>query len=188
MTPENQLNSEPSAGPAMGSDLPGVAAPGADISPSVPDAIPPGQQSETIEEPPPIEPVKRGRGRPRKDEAIQRLNSVNPAPPKPAPIERPVTSVNPMVNYDQLGMIAANLWFNVGHLTLGDDWVPDDSEVPLVKNAFRDYFQAAGITSISPGLQLGLVLGSYTLSRVQKPTIKSRIFGAFEWLKNKIKR
>jgi hypothetical protein len=117
-----------------------------------------------------------------------RLNGVTPAPPKPAPIPTPQIVAQKIVDYETLGQTAANLWFNVGHLALGDDWIPAQNEVMPVKNAFRDYFKTTNITEIPPAWNLALVLGGYTLARLQKPTVKSRFNLALAWVKTKFRR
>jgi hypothetical protein len=93
------------------------------------------------------------------------------------------------VDYQALGELAANLWFNVGQMVLGEDWAPsvENKEPQAVAGAFKDYFKSKQITQIDPGLQLVIVLGAYTLQRVNKPTVKQKFTGAFEWIKSKIK-
>ena len=133
------------------------------------------------------EPVKRKRGRPTKAEIAARLNGVTPAPDK-APVRRPVVSQAVFVDYESLGKMAANLWCNCGELILGSDWQPIEGEPAVLKNAFRDYFREAGIQTISPSWSLGIVLFTYSASRVTKPTVKSRMMGGWLWLKSKIRR
>ena len=156
-------------------------------SPTIVPAPESGQLNLPIEAGEPV--VKRGRGRPRKD-GTQRLDSVTQAPPR-APSSIAPAPIAP-VNYDALGKIAANLWFNVGELFLGDEWRPEPDEPPIVKDAFKDYFQSAGITTIPPLWGLCLILFSYASKRVTRPTIKTRLYvaknrlyGVYEWLKSK---
>lgn len=148
--------------------------------PTIVPALESGQLNLAIEAGEPV--VKRGRGRPRKD-GSQRLDSVTQAPPR-APSSIAPAPIAP-VNYDALGKIAANLWFNAGELFLGDEWRPEPDEPPIVKDAFKDYFQSAGITTIPPAWGLCLILFSYAAKRVTRPTIKTRLYGAYEWLKSK---
>jgi hypothetical protein len=141
----------------------------------------------------PSEGGKRARGRPRKviDEGMspeQRaaLSSVTPAPPRPIPKATPAKR---MVDYTSLGNVAANLWFNIGVMILGKEWEPDAGagEPAIVAGAFKDYFQSKNISEIDPTVSLCLVLGSYTLARLNKPTIQSRIKGAFTWVRDRVK-
>jgi len=126
----------------------------------------------------------------------ERLESVTPAPPrvdKPRAIAPPAPVAPPPsipVDYTGLGRTAANLWFNVGQIPFGEDWAPNTEakEHEIVAGAFRDYFKAKNVSEIDPTVSLCLVLGSYTLARVTKPTIKSRIAGAWVWLKSKVAR
>jgi hypothetical protein len=130
----------------------------------------------------------RKRGRPSKADIAARLNGVTPPPPKPAPVLAPQIAAQKLVDYETLGQTAANLWFNVGHLALGDDWIPAPQEIMPVKNAFRDYFKTTNISEIPPAWNLVLVLGGYTLARLQKPTVKSRFNLALTWIKGKLRR
>lgn len=139
-------------------------------------------------------PAKK-RGRKPKDEAdgtadaFARLSSVRPAGPRPVPIpgQIPAPAAIP-TDYKALGDTAANLWFNVGQIPFGDDWAPntDIGEHLIISKGFRDYFQAKGVTQLDPTLSLCLVLGSYTLSRINKPTIKDKVSRGWFWLKSKM--
>ena len=144
----------------------------------------------TIETPESIvtDNLPRKRGRPSKADVAARLNGTTPIPPKIVPPVAQAIAPAKIVDFESLGRVAANLWFVSGELLLGEDWIPAQEEIPLVKNAFRDYFREAGITHISPAWALGITLGSYSLARAQKPSIKSRIARGLEWLKTKLKR
>jgi hypothetical protein len=112
----------------------------------------------------------------------------NPRPRKPvAPIVAPAAVV---VDYDALGKMAANAWFGAGVVVFGREWEPntEQGEHVAVKDAFRDYFKSKNITQIDPGVQLAIVLGSYSLVRVQRPTIKERLGKAWTWMKSRIRR
>jgi hypothetical protein len=166
------------------SDDPGAvtAVPGLATVPSI-DAEP---QSSDFDAP--ELPEKRGRGRPKKSDVAARLNSVSPAKPRAAPaaVAAPVPLL-PAVNYVQMGQQAANLWFNAGELVLGADWQPSEGEPAIIAGAFKDYFQSVNATAIPPVWSLVIALTSYTAARVARPTVKTRLFGAYEWLKNKVK-
>jgi hypothetical protein len=86
--------------------------------------------------------------------------------------------------------MAANAWFGAGVVIFGREWEPnaEQGEHVAVKDAFRDYFQSKQIQRIDPGVQLAIVLGSYSLVRVQKPTIRSRLAQGWEWIKNRLRR
>ena len=116
------------------------------------------------------------------------LNSVTPAPPRPAPAAAPQPSLVPPVNYEQMAQTAANMWFNVPQLIFGEEWAPEPSEVIPVKDAFKDYFVSEQLPRIPPSWGLALVLLTYTTKRVTRPTIKERIYRGFEWVRAKVKR
>lgn len=139
------------------------------------------------ESPQPIE-VKRGRGRPKKVDTLERLNSVTQAPQRQPKIVAPPVITTKVVNYDEMGKVAATLFFGVGEMVLGADWAPENDEPKIVSGAFGAYFKSVNMTDIPPGFALSIVLVSYAAQRVQRPTIKSRISGAMLWTKNKIKR
>jgi len=136
-------------------------------------------------------PLKK-RGRPSKEDAPsqrERLESVTRAPPKPQ--LPPSTPAPPpiVIDYDALARLAATLWFEVPQPIFGRDWAPaDKDEANTIAAAFRRYFISAGITDIPPGIALALSLGSYTIARVNKPTVKERLMGMFEWIRSKTKR
>lgn len=121
-------------------------------------------------------------------ETRERLESVTQAPPRrqsppPTPQAAPIA-----VDYDALGKVAATLWFGTGEVLLGSEWAPETGEPMMIAGAFSKYFQASGINDIPPGAQLALILGSYALKRTTRPTIKSKLSGAMQWLKNRFKR
>jgi hypothetical protein len=132
-------------------------------------------------------PAKK-RGRKKAGETAERLDSVSPAGPRPpARSAIPAAPVIP-VDYQGLGNMAANLFFNVGVLGLGEAFVPDNTEGPLVAGAFRDYFKHKAITAIDPGYALAIVLFSYCAKRTTEPTIKSRVAGGLAWVRAKLSR
>lgn len=123
-------------------------------------------------------------GRPKKDDAQRdRLNSVNPAPPrKPRPTPPPA----PMpTNYDGAATIAANAFFGVGIALLGEDWQPDvqAKEHENVRSAFKNYFVSAGISDIPPGIALAMTLGAYAMVRIPRPTVQTRMQKLWSWVK-----
>ena len=137
---------------------------------------------------------KRGR---KGGDTSSRLDSVTPAPPRVKPQAPPTPNISAIVvppsipvDYDALGGVVANLWFNGGVMILGTEWEPDTArgEHVTVKNAFRDYFKSKSITELDPGLMLFVTLSSYALARVQKPTIQERTRSMWTWIKTKIKR
>lgn len=132
------------------------------------------------------EAAPKKRGRPSKADTAAKLNSVNPAPPRPAPV---FVATQPIpVDYEKLARMAANLWFNAGELIFGSDWQPQDNEPTVIKDSFKDYFKDAGVTNIPPAWGLAVVLFSYGAARVTKPTVKSRFTNAALWLRSKVKR
>lgn len=186
------MSAETPSGGAVGAgptDSPSSPPDGAE-APIVQAATDSVEPARTIEQTAPIDsaPEKRGRGRPRKNPAGPVLNSVTPAPPRPAPISAPVIAAALPVDYEQMARTAANLWFNVPQLVFGEEWAPETAEVTPIKDAFKDYFEAEKLPRIPPSWGLALVLLTYTTKRVTKPTIKERIYGAVEWVKSKIKR
>jgi preprotein translocase subunit Sec61beta len=124
-----------------------------------------------------------------------KLDSVTPARPLPRanaaakgsqPVMPPSQSI--VTDYRVMGETAANLWFNVGTAALGDDWKPEGNEPKLIAGAFTDYFRSKEIKVIDPTIVLVIALGSYTVSRVNKPTVKTKLGGFVAWLKSKAKR
>jgi hypothetical protein len=191
--PVNDVSAETPAGGAIGSSPPDspsslpAGAEAANVSPPTESV----DASPAIAPQPPIDalgelPEKRGRGRPRKN-AAPILNSVTPAPPRPVP-PPPAAPVPLPVDYEIMARAAANMWFNIPQLVLGEEWAPESSEVIPVKDAFKDYFESEKLPRIPPSWAIALTLVTYAAKRVNKPTIKERIYGAVSWVKSKIKR
>lgn len=131
---------------------------------------------------------KRGRKTPTKDEHFDRLDSVTQNAPRPVKSSQPVQTAAIVTDYRAIAETAANLWFNLPQLILGEDWAPAPEEVKPVAKGFQDYFQAKGISQLDPTISLALILGTYAVVRVTKPTIKTRIQSGVAWLKSKIIR
>ncbi len=140
-------------------------------------------------------PAKK-RGRPAKDAAAAdekdkqraRLRSVGPGKKVPQKLQAITPEPLAVVNYQAMGDLCANLFFNVGSMVLGEDWAPEDQgEALAVSAGFRDYCKAQQVKDIPPGFALTLILVGYTAKRVAKPTVKTRLqlFGA--WVKDKVK-
>lgn len=123
-----------------------------------------------------------------------RLNSVGSPPPRrPAPppsesLPEPEPAIAP--DYDQIGKIAAGVFFATGEAAFGADWSPDtaNKEHLQIANAFSKYFESQQLSDISPGWALVLTLGSYTIKRFHKPTIRERVSAGVTWLKSKFHR
>jgi len=131
---------------------------------------------------------KRGRQAGSQNDLFERLDSVTQSTPRPrpGPSNPPIAAI--VTDYRAVGQMAANLWFNVPQTIFGEDWSPEPNEIPLVAKGFTDYFQAKGISQISPELSLGLILLGYTAGKLNKPTVKSRFSKVAEWIKSKIRR
>ena len=154
---------------------------------------PPAPAGEFHKEPDeaPAEPPKK-RGRPKGSTTRAKVDPLSVTPnPTPRNLPPPIAAPAPIAaDYDALGKVAANLWFNGGTLFFGADWQPDTAqgEHLVVKDAFRDYFASTGVTRIPPDVQLFIVLGGYTLARAQKPTVRSKLERAWQWTKAKLSR
>lgn len=113
------------------------------------------------------------------------INKASRVAPKPGFTTSPVLAV---VNYQAMGQVAANAWFNVGTLFLGEEWAPDtgSGEPEAIAGAFRDYFRASNTKDFPPGLALCLALGLYTVGRANRPTVKTKFQKAGLWLKEKL--
>lgn len=140
--------------------------------------------------------AKRGR-KPKGEAERERLLSVGAAPPRPAPAPVPVSMPAPSaiaVNYRALGRTYASLWFSVGELVFGGEWAPnppdpkvpgDRGEAELIAHTFEEWARAKNQTALDPTVALVVTLGSYALGRLTRPTIRQRITGAYEWVKEK---
>ena len=128
---------------------------------------------------------KRGRKIASGDDLFQRLDSVTPAPPRKNASSTMPNAAAIAIDYRSLANTATGLWFGVPQMLFGEDWKPEPAEEPVVAKAFHDYLKAKNIVDIDPTLALCLVLGSYTIARVNKPTVKSRLQSMFGWMKAK---
>lgn len=168
--------------------------PGIDPAPPAPEPAPPPDDGTDPEAPYGRKADGTPRAKPGRkkaaDEAAARLESVTPAPPrvtKAVPIAAPAP-IAASVDYKALGETAATLWFNVPQPLLGEEWGPNEGEPRLIADAFSRYFKSTGVSDIPPGMALALVLTSYTMARLTKPTIKDRFVMGFKWLMSRVKR
>ena len=127
-----------------------------------------------------------------RDQQRNRLRSVTQSsykPKGPQPGKSTVTALT-LVNYQAMGDTAANLFFNVGEMTLGADWAPNvaEGEPQAISGAFRDYFKAINAKDLPPGFALVAVLAIYTLKRTNKPTVKNKLALAGGWIKDRMPR
>lgn len=142
-------------------------------------------------------PVKRGRGRPRKDPAAvdekakqtARLRSVGQGSAKRAAKDAIAAEPLAVINYQAMGEMVAGMWFNIGVMALGQEWAPDTAsgEHLAVAGGFRDYLKAIQAKDLPPGFALVAILTLYTMKRVNKPTIKGRLVSAGLWLKDNLR-
>jgi hypothetical protein len=126
---------------------------------------------------------------------FERLDSVTQAPPLPR-AKTAGNATRPSIpqpaaiatDYRAMGETAANLWFNIGETALGEDWRPNPGEPQYIAGAFTDYFRAKEIKVIDPAIVLCIALGGYTVARINKPTIKSKLGRVVLWMKSKARR
>jgi hypothetical protein len=138
-------------------------------------------------------PGRRGAGETGPDPAtVDRLNSVGSPPPRRPPPPRtenqPHTPPPIVVDYDNLGKIAATVFFNGGVAIFGKDWEPsfENKEPEQIASAFSKYFESVQMVDISPGWALAITLGMYGVRRMDKPTIRDRLKGAIIWAKSRM--
>lgn len=87
--------------------------------------------------------------------------------------------INPAV-YKAAGQAAATITIGSCTMLLGPAWhldprKPEEAdEYKTMSGAYADYFKATGITDISPGWILALVLTGYAMPRFQDPVTLSR--------------
>jgi hypothetical protein len=112
-------------------------------------------------------------------------NPLPPLPPPPVPVAAPRKASRP-VDYENMGRMAAGFWFGLGENLLGPDWKPNSTEEQEVPKAFTDVFRHYDIGDIPPGVALCLVLGVYTVGRLNKPTVRQRLTFGRAWFKEKI--
>jgi hypothetical protein len=190
----NKIESEETSSPASGlgatpGDTTTTAMVVPDLMPTVADTPQLPQLEMPIDIPMSMEipnlPGSKKRGRPSNADKAAKLNGVTPPPPKPAPNPPIFAPVN-RVDYDAMGIIAASMFFGLGELALGEDWAPEPDEKMPIKDAFSAYFRSINAVELPPSWILLSALGVYTVKRVNRPTVKSKIYGAFAWLKHKL--
>lgn len=131
---------------------------------------------------------KRGRKGGTQDDLFERLDSVTPNPPRPQKIAQSASPAVIVADYQAIAETAANLFFNVPQMLFGEDWEPEKHEVPPVVKGFKDYVSSKGITQLDPTLALCLILGSYTVGKINKPTVRTRFQSITDWIKSKVIR
>lgn len=128
---------------------------------------------------------KRGRKSGTTGDLFDRLDSVTESTQRRQTFQQSVKSTSIALDYRPIASFATGLWFGIPQMFFGDDWKPESADEPIIAKAFYDYFKAKGIAEVSPELGLVLALSSYTIVRVNKPTVKSRLSSWFAWAKSK---
>jgi hypothetical protein len=89
---------------------------------------------------------------------------------------------------------AAHLTFQAGLLLGGEDFQPiiDQStglNEPLqMENAYKNYFQARGVTDFPPGVALAVTMIAYAAPRFSQPRTKTRLQKVGAWFKKTFSR
>lgn len=142
-------------------------------------------------------PVKRGRGRPRKNPAATdekdkqraRLRSVGQGAGKRQSKEAIAVEPLAVVNYQAMGNMCAGLFFNIGIMAFGSDWAPDEAngEHLAMAAGFRDYLKSIEAKDIPPGFALVALVTAYTVKRATKPTVKAKFAAIGLWFKDNLR-
>lgn len=132
---------------------------------------------------------KRGRKTLTGGDLFERLDSVTPSTQSQA--HRLPSGSKPVIvtDYRPVANLATGLWIGIPQIFFGEDWKPEnEGQEKVIAEAFHSYFRAKGIAEMSPEIGLYLALGSYTIVRINKPTVKSRLESGVAWLKSRFKR
>lgn len=87
------------------------------------------------------------------------------------------------------GVLAANLFMNMGMMMFGDEWQPEnEGEVKAMEGAWTDYLDEKGIDDLPAGVTLAIVMGGYAAKRLSKPKTSSKIIYGMGWIKGKFSR
>ena len=126
------------------------------------------------------------RGRPPKAAPKSTLGGA--AKPAAAPAPEQVVSV-----HKEVAGVTAGLFFTLGTMVGGKEWMPDADEQFAVSDAFEKYFQATGRTDLPPVLGLVAVLGFYSAKRFAMPETQKRTSGLISkikawWINRKLKK
>lgn len=109
---------------------------------------------------------------------------VDPEPPKPK-----------SVDYGTLAGMCFDISVNTMATTFGQEWLPRQnvmanmpSERDVVVNALATYMQAHEVKDIPPGLMLTIVVVAYAAPRLNHTNTKTKLYGAWLWIKSKFTR
>jgi hypothetical protein len=119
------------------------------------------------------------------EEQRARLSDVVPNPNPPPLVPLAPKKITRPADYENLGNMAASLWFSGGETIFGDEWRPNPAESDGVPKAFTAYFRAKEIGDIPPGVALCLALGTYSVARITRPTVKARFVQGWLWVKGR---
>lgn len=82
---------------------------------------------------------------------------------------------------DMAAHVAAGITFRMGVLIGGEEWEPRvDSQTGLneadfMRNSYKDYFEARGVTEVPPGWILIIALTTYAVPRLTMPKTQTRL-------------
>jgi hypothetical protein len=133
-------------------------------------------------------PVKRGRGRPRKNNKPQ--NSIIPDDlgiPEQGAEEsvNPEIDLNKSLNRKNAAKGATMLVQTSGMIIAGQDALMPQDEFLNVEENFNRYFEAKDISDFPPGISLGLALGGYYVRVLTTEKSRPKIARLFDWVRSK---
>lgn len=149
-----------------------------------------------VQSPAPVEPVKRGRGRPKGSGSKKSTSTVwqGAKPDTAATAGKDLADV-----LDQgedleeakrkfAAKYACQLVQTSGYMLAGEDGKMDKDEQLTVEDAFSRYFEAKGVVDFPPGIALALALGGYYARRLATEKAQPKVYLAIYGIKNIFRR
>lgn len=93
------------------------------------------------------------------------------------------------VDYTLIASVVFDMGTNGLAMGLGPEWQPQNpQERELVVSSLAKYFESREVKDIPPGVMLALVIGIYSLPRLNKPSTAGKIRVGWAWVKEKFRR
>lgn len=87
------------------------------------------------------------------------------------------------------GASLAGMFIMCGIMAVGEDFKPESqAELEALTQKFQEYCDAKGIDDFPPGIALAIACGMYSVKRLAKPNVQSRVATFIGWTQYRVAR